>query len=120
MGFYIIPFGEVSYTVADERFEVDSSDLVPGNWKKTGEAQLKEDDEEYTVEYVANTPHGSFTYTVTLSIGKMAQRLRRSGRISHKALTSMKGRSSSTLCKGRMKRSRLLHRDPPDDREILT
>ncbi len=70
MGFYIIPFGEVSYTVADERFEVDSSDLVPGNWKKTGEAQLKEDDEEYTVEYVANTPHGSFTYTVTLSIGE--------------------------------------------------
>ncbi|MDD2002539.1 hypothetical protein [Pseudomonas putida] len=70
MGFYIIPTGEVSYTVADELFEVDSSDLVPGGWNKTGEAQFKGDDEEYTVDYVANTPHGKFTYTLTLSIGE--------------------------------------------------
>lgn len=70
MGFYIIPTGEVSYTVADELFKVDSSDLVEGNWRKTGEAQFKGDDEEYTVDYVANTPHGKFTYTVTLSAGE--------------------------------------------------
>ena len=70
MGFYITTSGNVSYTVADEQFEVDSSDLVPGTWKKTGEAQFKGDNEEYSAHYVAKTPHGAFTYTVNLSVGE--------------------------------------------------
>jgi hypothetical protein len=69
MGLQISASGDVSYKVEDEEYRLDASELIEGQWVLNGQAQYKDDDEEWNVTWFAHTDHGTFTWLLNVTIG---------------------------------------------------
>ncbi|WP_313296828.1 hypothetical protein, partial [Pseudomonas sp.] len=69
MSFYVTTSGHLTYKYAGEEYTIDSSELAGGSWEVSASPQFKEDDTEYSSRYTAGTRHGTFAWTVTMSVG---------------------------------------------------